>query len=37
MNQHPYLRAYMAGITLPTALLLGGLTGCFRRRLVSTA
>jgi hypothetical protein len=26
MNQHPYLRAYMAGITLPTALLLVGLT-----------
>lgn len=32
MNQHPYLRAYMAGITLPTALLLGGLTGfCIAR------
>ena len=25
MNQHPYLRAYMAGIALPTALLLVGL------------
>lgn len=26
MNQHPYLRAYMAGIALPTALLLVALT-----------
>jgi hypothetical protein len=26
MNQHPYLRAYMAGIVLPTALLLVALT-----------
>lgn len=26
MNQHPYLRAYMAGVTVPTALLLVGLT-----------
>ena len=26
MNQHPYLRAYMAGIAVPTALLLVGLT-----------
>jgi len=26
MNQHPYLRAYMAGIALPTAFLLVGLT-----------
>lgn len=25
MNQHPYLRAYMAGIALPTAFLLVGL------------
>jgi hypothetical protein len=26
MNQHPYLRAYMAGIVVPTALLLVGMT-----------
>lgn len=26
MNQHPYLRAYMAGIAFPTAFLLIGLT-----------
>ncbi|HEY6249365.1 MAG TPA: hypothetical protein VI685_05360 [Candidatus Angelobacter sp.] len=26
MNQHPYLRAYMAGIVFPTAFLLLGLT-----------
>ena len=26
MNQHPYLRAYMAGITIPTVLLLVGMT-----------
>jgi hypothetical protein len=26
MNQHPYLRAYMAGIAAPTAFLLVGLT-----------
>jgi len=26
MNQHPYLRAYMAGIAVPTALLLVALT-----------
>jgi len=26
MNQHPYLRAYMAGIAFPTAFLLVGLT-----------
>jgi len=27
MNQHPYLRAYMAGIVVPTALLLIAMTG----------
>ncbi len=27
MNTHPYLRAYMAGITVPTMLLLVALTG----------
>ena len=27
MNQHPYLRAYMAGIAVPTAILLVWLTG----------
>ena len=27
MNQHTYLRAYMAGITVPTILLLVGATG----------
>jgi hypothetical protein len=26
MNQHPYLRAYMAGIAVPTLLLLVGMT-----------
>lgn len=26
MNQHPYLRAYMAGITIPTAVLLVAMT-----------
>ena len=26
MNQHPYLRAYMAGIAIPTAVLLGVMT-----------
>jgi len=26
MNSHPYLRAYMAGICLPTVVLLGALT-----------
>jgi len=26
MNQHPYLRAYMAGIAVPTAFLLIGMT-----------
>lgn len=26
MNQHPYLRAYMAGIVVPTLLMLVGLT-----------
>jgi hypothetical protein len=26
MNQHPYLRAYMAGITIPTVLLLVAMT-----------
>jgi len=26
MNQHPYLRAYMAGIVVPTLLLLVGMT-----------
>ena len=32
MNQHPYLRAYMAGVAVPTALLLVGLTGfCIAR------
>lgn len=32
MNQHPYLRAYMAGIAVPTALLLVSLTVfCFAR------
>ena len=27
MNQHPYLRAYMAGIVIPTLFLLVGMTG----------
>jgi hypothetical protein len=27
MNQHPYLRAYMAGIAVPTFFLLGVMTG----------
>lgn len=27
MNKHPYLRAYMAGITVPTVFLLVGMTG----------
>lgn len=32
MNQHPYLRAYMAGITVPTILLLAAATAfCIAR------
>jgi hypothetical protein len=27
MNQHPYLRAYMAGVTVPTVFLLIAMTG----------
>ncbi len=34
MSQHPYLRAYMAGITVPTILLLIGLTGFCVARFV---
>ena len=34
MNQHPYLRAYMAGITVPTAFLLVIMTGFFIARHV---
>ncbi len=34
MSQHPYLRAYMAGITVPTAFLLLILTGFFIARHV---
>ena len=34
MNQHPYLRAYMAGVAVPTALLLVATTVFFVARLV---
>ena len=34
MSQHPYLRAYMAGITVPTAFLLVIMTGFFIARHV---
>ena len=34
MNTHPYLRAYMAGIVVPTLVLLLGLTGFIILRLV---
>lgn len=34
MSQHPYLRAYMAGITVPTAFLLIAMTGFIIARLV---
>jgi len=34
MNHHPYLRAYMAGVTVPTALLLVGLTVFFFARFI---
>jgi hypothetical protein len=34
MNRHPYLRAYMAGIALPTAFLLVAMTGFIIARLV---
>ncbi|MCI0617226.1 hypothetical protein L0244_29975 [bacterium] len=34
MNQHPYLRAYMAGIALPTGFLLVAMTGFIIARLV---
>ena len=34
MNQHPYLRAYMAGVAVPTALLLVGVTVFFFARFV---
>jgi hypothetical protein len=34
MNQHPYLRAYMAGIVVPTILLLVGVTGFTMLRYV---
>jgi len=36
MNQHPYLRAYMAGITVPTIFLLVAATGfCIWRYVVN--
>ena len=34
MNKHPYLRAYMAGISVPTPLLLLALTSFFIARFV---
>ena len=34
MNQHPYLRAYMAGVAVPTVLFLVGLTVFFFARFV---
>ena len=34
MSQHPYLRAYMAGITVPTVFLLVAMTGFIIARLV---
>src|SRR5713101_2732321 len=34
MNTHPYLRAYMAGITVPTMLLLVAMTVFFVARFV---
>jgi hypothetical protein len=34
MSQHPYLRAYMAGITVPTVFLLVAMTGFIMARLV---
>ena len=34
MNTHPYLRAYMAGIVVPTIVLLFGLTGFILVRFV---
>jgi hypothetical protein len=34
MNQHPYLRAYMAGIAVPTVFLLVVMTGYILLRLV---
>jgi len=34
MNNHPYLRAYMAGISVPTPLLLVALTAFFIARFV---
>jgi len=34
MNQHPYLRAYMAGVAVPTALLLVATTVFFVTRLI---
>src|SRR5262249_15849410 len=34
MNKHPYLRAYMAGVGVPTVLLLVGITVFFSARFV---
>ena len=34
MSNHPYLRAYMAGISVPTPLLLIPLTAFFMARFV---
>ena len=34
MNRHPYLRAYMAGITIPTAFLLVAIAGFIVARYV---